>query len=43
MNSSLRTVWPMEICDPSGLRENPEHGKRPRHLRGHGTRDDDGN
>ncbi|MFE0555674.1 phosphosulfolactate synthase [Paenibacillus sp. NPDC058910] len=28
MNSSLRTVWPMEICDPSGLRENPEHGKK---------------
>lgn len=28
MNNSLRTFWPMEICDPSGLRENPEHGKK---------------
>ncbi|MGG3279235.1 phosphosulfolactate synthase [Paenibacillus solani] len=28
MNNSLRTFWPVEICDPSGLRENPEHGKK---------------
>lgn len=24
MNNSLRAVWPMELCDPSGLREHSE-------------------
>ncbi|WP_106767592.1 phosphosulfolactate synthase [Paenibacillus faecalis] len=30
MNSSLRAVWPMELFDPSGLRQNPGYEKKER-------------